>query len=442
MKASCSQFGVPNNSDSEISDLKSAIQEVASSTGIDSRFILAIIMQESNGCVRAPTTVYSIANPGLMQSHEGSGSCNSGSSVQNPCPKSQMVQMITDGTAGTATGDGLQQCLAKSGASDVSKYYKAARIYNSGSLDASGNLGQGVATHCYATDVANRLTGWFSGTTSCDQATIGSLDGGAPSSGDSTVSSVVASASLVISSAVSSGISSVVSVATSATSAASIEVQPFYTWVNPSATSTASIDAQSPSTRATPSATIEATSTTSAASIEVQSFYSWAESSATIKAGGIFAQSSASSASIAEQTSASVVSVPIPTATTLKTYTQIVTSISSSPTIPIVTASPTSSIAISYPSASSESSSNTTYTPGTACSTPGTWNCINGNSFQKCSSGIWSTVDSLATGTECTAGETHDIDIYATDGGHKRRAFARGLKHGHLHVLERFARES
>lgn len=353
-------------------------------------------MQESNGCVRAPTTVYSIANPGLMQSHEGSGSCNSGSSVQNPCPKSQMVQMISDGTAGTATGDGLQQCLAKSGASDVSKYYKAARIYNSGSLDASGNLGQGVATHCYATDVANRLTGWSSGTTSCDQATIGSLDGGAPSSGDSAVSSVVASASLVISSAVSSVISSAVSVATSATSAASIEVQPFYTW---------------------------------------------AESSATIKAGGIFAQYSASSASIAEQTSASVVSVSIPTATTLKTYTQIVTSISSSPTIPIVTASPTSSIAISNPSASSESS-NTTYTPGTACSTPGTWNCINGNSFQKCSSGIWSTVDSLATGTECTAGETHDIDIYAIDGGHKRRAFARGLKHGHLHVLERFARES
>jgi hypothetical protein len=33
-------------------DLKSAIQSVAKSSGVDERFILGIVMQESGGCVR------------------------------------------------------------------------------------------------------------------------------------------------------------------------------------------------------------------------------------------------------------------------------------------------------------------------------------------------------------------------------------------------------
>ncbi|KAI6816431.1 hypothetical protein KC340_g16051 [Hortaea werneckii] len=166
---SCEQFGVADNSDSESADLKSAIQDVASSTGVDARFILAVVMQESKGCVRAPTTAYSHANPGLMQSHEGEGSCNGADgNVQNPCPQDEINQQIEDGTAGTSAGDGLKQLLGQTGASDVSKYYKAARMYNSGSVDPSGDLGKGVATHCYASDIANRLTGWVKATTTCN----------------------------------------------------------------------------------------------------------------------------------------------------------------------------------------------------------------------------------------------------------------------------------
>lgn len=56
--------------------------------------------------------------------------------------------MISEGTAGTADGDGLVQCIDQAGASDVSAFYKAARIYNSGSVDASGDLGKGISTHC------------------------------------------------------------------------------------------------------------------------------------------------------------------------------------------------------------------------------------------------------------------------------------------------------
>ncbi|GIJ92676.1 hypothetical protein Asppvi_001954 [Aspergillus pseudoviridinutans] len=183
MKSSCAQWNVENNSDEELANMSNSIKSVASSTGVDARFILAIVLQESNGCVRAPTTNYGVVNPGLMQSHDGSGSCNRGNPL-TPCPASQITQMITDGTAGTASGDGLKQCLAQAGGTgDVASYYRAARIYNSGSIASSQNLGQGIATHCYASDIANRLTGWTTGPSGCDPNTIGELTSGAFSGG-------------------------------------------------------------------------------------------------------------------------------------------------------------------------------------------------------------------------------------------------------------------
>jgi LysM repeat protein len=180
MSSSCEQWGVPSTSEQEMSDMSDSIQSVAKSTGVDARFILAIVMQESNGCVRAPTTNYGVVNPGLMQSHDGTGSCNNGA-VQNPCPADQITQMIKDGTAGTSEGDGLQQLISQAGTDDVTKYYVAARMYNSGSVASGGNLGQGIATHCYVSDIANRLMGWATGPSSCDSGTIGSLTSGSGS---------------------------------------------------------------------------------------------------------------------------------------------------------------------------------------------------------------------------------------------------------------------
>jgi hypothetical protein len=172
---SCSQFGASNNQDSENENMRNAIKSVGASSGVDPRFIFAIVMQESNGCVRAPTTSYGVRNPGLMQSHNGAGTCNDAGNVQNPCPLSEITSMIQDGTNGTPDGDGLKQLLASAGTSDGSEYYIAARMYNSGSVAAGGNLGDGIATHCYATDVANRLVGWSMGPTGCDSNTIGTL---------------------------------------------------------------------------------------------------------------------------------------------------------------------------------------------------------------------------------------------------------------------------
>ena len=179
MQASCATWGVPDDTATEIANMKSAIQSVGSATNVDPRFILAIIMQESTGCVRVITTSYSVLNPGLMQSHNGTGSCNTNNAylglpgvdytgtVQTPCPMSEITQMIQDGTAGTPSGDGLEQCLQEQGHTDVSRFYRAARMYNGGSIATSGDLGQGCCTLCYASDVANRLTGWVDAPHTC-----------------------------------------------------------------------------------------------------------------------------------------------------------------------------------------------------------------------------------------------------------------------------------
>lgn len=167
MKTSCSSiFQLEDNTDEEISAIQSSIDSVAEATKVDHRFILAVIMQESKGCVRVKTTNYGVNNPGLMQDHDGVASCNDGTPI-SPCPADTITQMISEGTGGTAKGDGLAQLVNQAGDKEVSAFYKASRMYNSGSIDPSGDLGAGIATHCYASDVANRLTGWVQAETAC-----------------------------------------------------------------------------------------------------------------------------------------------------------------------------------------------------------------------------------------------------------------------------------
>ena len=77
--------------------------------------------------------------------------------------------MIDDGTIGTPDGDGLVQCLNTYNTwdDDVSAFYRAARCYNSGAVAESDNLEDGGATHCYASDIANRLMGWTDAERTC-----------------------------------------------------------------------------------------------------------------------------------------------------------------------------------------------------------------------------------------------------------------------------------
>lgn len=152
--------------------MKSHILSLSRSTSIDPRFILAIVLQESGGCVRVITTAYSHSNPGLMQSFNGSGTCNTNTAplglpgvnytgiVSTPCQNSEIYQMIADGTEGTNWGGGLMQMYEAQGHQDVSGFYRAARLYNGGSLSTDGGLEGPCCTPSYASDIANRLGGW------------------------------------------------------------------------------------------------------------------------------------------------------------------------------------------------------------------------------------------------------------------------------------------
>jgi hypothetical protein len=145
--------------------MRSAIFSQATATGIDPRFILATIIQESKGCVRAPAGPGGeVPNPGLMQSYMGT-SCEG----QNPCPDWAIHKMVQDGTAGTfINGDpnlGLRGRLnqaAAYGGSFATQVYRAARLYNSG--PSGGNVFSleyiQWGTRSYASDIANRLMGW------------------------------------------------------------------------------------------------------------------------------------------------------------------------------------------------------------------------------------------------------------------------------------------
>jgi len=173
MKTSCKDWdsGLAQDSDEEIEEIRESIEKLAAETGLDKTFIAAIMMQESRGCTRVHTTVEAHSNPGLFQSHDGTGSCNDRPS--GPCPKEDIFQMVKDGVGGTSKGDGLKQCFEKSRGDgktredEAAPYYRAARLYNSGSANPDGDLGREGATPCYCSDVANRLLGWTEGVSGC-----------------------------------------------------------------------------------------------------------------------------------------------------------------------------------------------------------------------------------------------------------------------------------
>lgn len=147
MHSSCANAiisGQENDSPDEINDIKTAVTSTASSTGVDARVIFAVIMQESHGCVRAKSTGTDASNPGLMQSHGGITCFGI-----NPCPTDKINQMIQDGAGGVNDAAGLKQGLgAATAIATAQKTYQALRIYNSGSLDASGDLAAHGATPC------------------------------------------------------------------------------------------------------------------------------------------------------------------------------------------------------------------------------------------------------------------------------------------------------
>ncbi|TFL07902.1 hypothetical protein BDV98DRAFT_579157 [Pterulicium gracile] len=175
----CRWQGVGANTDSENAALRAAILKYAAQSGLDARFILVSVEQESDMCVRVGTSVSpnaGIRNPGLLQCATGVHTCNdeeAGVPLLNPCPAAQIDGMISDGV-GFTTDWGLKQVVERSGGAQfVSSYYKGAVLYNSGVMPPSGNLGQGRSNACYASDIANRLMGWAADSSPCDKKTVG-----------------------------------------------------------------------------------------------------------------------------------------------------------------------------------------------------------------------------------------------------------------------------
>jgi len=143
-----------HDTDEEILDIQTAITSISGQSGVDARFILCIIIQESGGNVRVSNTDNGVTNTGLMQAHNGAifDANNAAASI---------TQMISDGTMGTyyrtdgLGGDGLQQVLKQRNGN----YYEAARMYNSGSVDANQMEDGFTATANYVEMVTNRLMG-------------------------------------------------------------------------------------------------------------------------------------------------------------------------------------------------------------------------------------------------------------------------------------------
>jgi LysM repeat protein len=136
-----------NDNASEITLIGSAITTVSQESGIDARVILCIIMQESGGNVRVGNTNNGVNNTGIMQAFNGV-------SFNPSDPAGSILQMVRDGTEGTASGPGFKQAFERYG-----NYYVALRVYNSGSVDLNQLNDPLGATANYVEDVANRLMG-------------------------------------------------------------------------------------------------------------------------------------------------------------------------------------------------------------------------------------------------------------------------------------------
>jgi hypothetical protein len=170
---SCSSNGwtVPNNSPQETDQLFHSIERISWTAFLDKRFILAVLLQETKGCVRVHATRSQdgVRKPGLMQSHNGVAMCNSGPRgapkyLLNPCPEMEILGMIYEGVVGTSDNPddvSLLKMITRSGMGTVADLYRAARMYNTGPSASMWNLEEvSAGTSSYASDVANRMTGW------------------------------------------------------------------------------------------------------------------------------------------------------------------------------------------------------------------------------------------------------------------------------------------
>lgn len=154
------------NTDQETADLRDAINHYASSAKIDPQVILATILKESQGCVRAVTTGGApVWNPGLMQSYNGLGTCHpAGGAEVVPCPRQTIFQMVFDGVQSDADDTLVGMFNNRSAWGTPRAIYGGLRMYNSGQFyDWRQNPDLSVVNgvvNLYVSHIANYLRGW------------------------------------------------------------------------------------------------------------------------------------------------------------------------------------------------------------------------------------------------------------------------------------------
>lgn len=164
MFSSCAQYGVADGSGPEVGSIYNDIQQIAQKSGVDHRFILAVTMEESNGCVRIPTSIApdanpSIYDPGLTQPYGCCYTCNTSErdeynehlcvvihalEMSNLVLNSNMYPVvlkhhltdtirhtIQEGAVSIDSGDGVATLLKvnqSQGATDAQTFYIATRV--------------------------------------------------------------------------------------------------------------------------------------------------------------------------------------------------------------------------------------------------------------------------------------------------------------------------
>jgi hypothetical protein len=148
----------------------------------------------------------------------------------------------------------------------------------------------------------------------------------------------------------------------------------------------------------------------------------------TVVKGGVF---------VTVAPNASATAAPVATSAPVATVAPVA---SAAPAVPTnVTSSPSVPVAV-VPDAGSSANNGSDTTTGsseTAAGTPcpgqeGSWNCISGTSFQRCASGQWSVVQSVAAGTTCEAGISQNMKI--VNAAKPRRAIRFSNEHVRRHL--------
>ncbi|CAI7644416.1 unnamed protein product [Penicillium pancosmium] len=120
-------------------------------------------------------------------------------------------------------------------------------------------------------------------------------------------------------------------------------------------------------------------------------------------------------AAAASSTSTSAEAAAAETTTAANATAAAVTSVAdSTPAGPTEAVSQVVAVASSTSTASTSASTSTSGVLSGSCSQEGDWYCNGGSAFQRCVNGEWDASQSVAEGTQCTAGISEDLTISAT----------------------------